>query len=239
MRILFFDMEFANGKVGGSIYSIGYLITDEDFEVLVPPTDVLINPECEWNEYVKENILAYPLEQVEAAPPFSGVYADVCSLFAQADLAVGFSVSNDNRALKKDCVRYGLEMPLYRYFDVEKLCRQMEEHKEAHGLKGYATAWCGKEPDNAHRSDGDALATMELFRAICKQKHVTPEMILEAFPDCVGRIGANQPKSEKKRTHRRGNKESRGGRSRRGHAKQKALNRAAETNTAEQAKGEE
>ena len=119
MRILFFDMEFANGKVGGSIYSIGYLITDEDFEVLVPPTDVLINPECEWNEYVKENILAYPLEQVETAPPFSGVYADVCSLFAQADLAVGFSVSNDNRALKKDCARYDLEMPLYRYFDVE------------------------------------------------------------------------------------------------------------------------
>lgn len=228
MRLLFFDMEFANGQVGGSIYSIGYLITDEEFNIIVEPTDVLINPECEWNEYVKENILAYPMEAVEAAPPFSALYEDVRALFAQADIAVGFSVSNDNRALKRDCARYGLEMPLYRYFDVEKLCRQMEEHKEAHGLKGYATAWCGEEPDNAHRSDGDALATMELFRAICTQKHVTPDMIFEAFPDCVGKIGVNQPKSEKKRIHRRGNKESRGGRSRRGYSKQKVREKAAQ-----------
>ena len=33
-------MEFANGKVPGSIYSIGYLVTDGDFEILVPPTDL-------------------------------------------------------------------------------------------------------------------------------------------------------------------------------------------------------
>ena len=30
MKILYFDMEFANGQVPGSIYSIGYVVTDED-----------------------------------------------------------------------------------------------------------------------------------------------------------------------------------------------------------------
>ena len=70
MRFLFFDMEFANGQVPGSIYSFGYLVTDEEFEVLEEGTDILINPECTGNEYVEQNILAYPKEEVEAAPAF-------------------------------------------------------------------------------------------------------------------------------------------------------------------------
>lgn len=238
MKMLFFDMEFANGQIGGSIYSIGYLITDEDFNLLVPPTDVLINPECEWNEYVKENILAYPKDVVEASPAFSELYEQIAPLFTETDIAIGFSVNNDNRALKKDCARYGLEMPLYRYFDVEKLCKQMEEHKEAHGLKGYATAWCGEEPANAHRSDGDALATMELFKAICAQKHVTPEMIFEAFPNCCGKIGVNPPKKQEKRKHRRGNKESRGGHSRRSYARKRAQEKASAAGSETDAKEE-
>ncbi len=220
MKLLFFDMEFANGQVPGSIYSFGYLITDELFRVLTPPCDILINPECEWNAYVEEHILAYPKSEVEAAPPFPEVYGRIRALFEEVDVAVGFSVSNDNRALKKDCERYGLELPIYQYFDIEKLCKLMKEHKEAHGLKGYATAWCGKEPDHAHRSDGDAVATMELFRAICVEKHVTADMVLEAFSECAGTVTVSSaaPK-QKKRVHRRSNRSARQGRSRRGHKK--------------------
>ena len=70
MKILFFDMEFANGRVKGSIYSIGYTVTDEDFQTLVPPTDILIDPDSAWNSYVEENILAYPKELVESSQNF-------------------------------------------------------------------------------------------------------------------------------------------------------------------------
>ena len=77
IRILFFDMEFANGKVKGSVYSIGYMITDEEFRILTPPTDLLISPECEWNDYVKEHILAYPIEKVESAPAFHACYEQI------------------------------------------------------------------------------------------------------------------------------------------------------------------
>ena len=185
MKILFFDMEFANGQVPGSIYSIGYVVTDENFEVLVPLTDLMINPACAWNEYVEKNILAYPKEQVEAAPEFPMLYDEVRELFESVDMAVGFAVNNDVRALRKNCERYGLEQLRYRAFDTERLCRKMEEHKDAHGLAGYFRAWCGEEPDNRHRSDGDAYATMLLFRKICEAKHVTPEMMFTAYPGCV------------------------------------------------------
>ncbi len=198
VKILFFDMEFANGQVPGSIYSIGYLVTDECFEILVPQTDLLINPECQWNEYVEKNILAYPKEEVEAAPAFPVHYDFFKKLFEEVDLAVGFSVSNDIRALKKDCARYALPSIDFRHFDTERLCKLSDEHKEAHGLGGYVLAWCGEEPDNRHRSDGDAYATMMLLRAVCKAKHVDLEMMLEAYPECVGDTRIKEKKPAKK-----------------------------------------
>jgi len=217
MKLLFFDMEFADGQVPGSIYSFGYLITDEEFKVLTPSTDLLINPESTWNEYVEQNILAYPKEEVEAAPAFPARYDFLRALFESVDVAVGFSVSNDNRALKKDCERYGLEKFPYQHFDLEKLCRKQEEHKDAHGLSGYYQAWCGDEPDHQHRSDGDALATMELFRAVCAAKHVTADMMMIAYPECGG--DALTPLSPKKQKPEKNGKKRRRRPARRGKKK--------------------
>ncbi len=186
MKLLFFDMEFADGRVPGSIYSLGYLVTDENFEILTPSTDLLIDPDSTWNAYVEENILAYPKEMLESAPKFPMHYDFLKTLFGEIDVAVGFAVNNDTRALNQDCKRYGLEPLHFRYFDTERLCRKLEEHKDARGLAGCVRAWCGEEPDHQHRSDGDALATMMLLRAICRAKHVTPEMLLEAYPECAG-----------------------------------------------------
>lgn len=207
IRILFFDMEFANGKVKGSVYSLGYLITDGEFRVLTPTTDLLIAPECEWNGYVREHILSYPLEEVETAPAFPARYAQISELFSSVDIAVGFSVGNDVRALRADCVRYELPVLTYRWFDVERLCKRMEEHKEAHGLDGYFRAWCGGEPDHRHRSDGDAYATARVMEAICREKRVDAQMLIAAYPECAGTASENEkkkrPANGRKAHHRR------------------------------------
>ena len=200
MRLLFFDMEFADGKVPGSVYSFGYVMTDGKFRVKKAATDILINPESSWNDYVRRNILAYPMREVKAAPPFPKHYKKLKRLFAKADVAVGFAIGNDTSALYKDCKRYGLPPLEYRYFDTELLCRLMGEYPKARGLSKCVEAWCGKPPENQHRSDGDALATMMLLRAICEAKHATVEMILEAYPECCG---DTFPKYKKKKKSRR------------------------------------
>lgn len=207
MRLLFFDMEFADGRVPGSIYSIGYTVTDESFETLVPPTDILINPESTWNEYVEENILAYPREVIDASPNFKRLYGELSELFTSADLAVGFATANDLRALNKDCARYGLSPIVFSCFDTERLCRMTEEHSEVRGLGNCVVAWCGAEPENRHRSDGDALATKQLFEAICRAKHATPEMMATAYAECVTlshRVKRNDARKKGKRHGKKG-----------------------------------
>ena len=87
LKLLFFDMEFANGKIPGSVFSFGYLMTDEEFNIVTPPADICINPDCKWNEYVAKNILAYPMETIEASPLFPDCYEAIKALFAEADIA--------------------------------------------------------------------------------------------------------------------------------------------------------
>ena len=200
MKLLFFDMEFANGKIPGSVFSFGYVVTDEEFNILSGPVDICINPDCEWNEYVAKNILAYPIETIEASPLFPACYEEIKALFDEADIAVGFSVGNDIAALRRACERYALSPILYSWFDMEKLCRMADKHREAHGLAGCVTAWCKAAPENQHRSDGDALATMHLMRAICRDAHVDGEMLTIAYPECAGdtSIAQEPPKKEKK-----------------------------------------
>lgn len=107
MKILFFDMEFANGKIPGSVYSFGYVRTDRKFRLTEPQTDLLINPDCEWNDYVRRNILAYQMSTVKQASLFPAYYKRMKKLLCKSDLVVGFAVKNDTTALRKACERYG------------------------------------------------------------------------------------------------------------------------------------
>lgn len=184
MKLLFFDMEFANGQVPGSIYSVGYLQTKENFAVKIPQTDLLINPDCKWNDYVRTHILAYPMHTVRSAPLFPKHYRKLKRLFKKSGLIVGFAVGNDTNALKKDCERYHLPNVKFSCLDLERLCKKLGDHPEAHGLDGYVRAYCNVEPANRHRSDGDAYATMLLMQKICEMHHLRPKQIKTLHPDC-------------------------------------------------------
>ena len=197
MKILFFDMEFANGKVPGSIYSFGYVLTDGKFRLKHPQTDILMNPECAFNDYVRKNILAYSLATVKSASTFPAYYKRLKKLLCGADLAVGFAVGNDTAALRHACERYGLKPPSFLCLDMERLCKQFPDHKGAHGLSGCVEAWCQTTPSNQHRSDGDALATMMLFRAVCEQKEIEPKKIAKRFADCMIPSVPPEPKKKK------------------------------------------
>ena len=177
MRIVFFDMEFANGKIPGSVYSFGFVQTNERFELTEPQTDLLMNPECEWNDYVKQHILAYPMKTVESAASFPRYYRRIRRLLRRADLTVGFAVQNDIKALTKVCERYRLKPIDFSCLDMERLCRARKDYPEAHGLDGYVRTYCGISPRDRHRSDGDAYATMLLLRELCRRLGLSPQQL--------------------------------------------------------------
>ena len=144
--------------------------TDRKFRLTEPQTDLLINPDCEWNDYVRRNILAYQMSTVKQASLFPAYYKRMKKLLCKSDLVVGFAVKNDTTALRKACERYGLKPLSFRCLDLERVCRSLRDYPQAHGLDGYVRAYTGIDPANRHRSDGDAYATMLLLKGIC-EKH--------------------------------------------------------------------
>ncbi len=181
MKILFFDMEFANGKIPGSVYSFGYVRTDRKFRLTEPQTDLLINPDCEWNDYVRRNILAYQMSTVKQASLFPAYYKRMKKLLCKSDLVVGFAVKNDTNALRKACERYGLKPLSFRCLDLERVCRSLRDYPQAHGLDGYVRAYTGIDPANRHRSDGDAYATMLLLKGICEKHGVDVRDVAKTY----------------------------------------------------------
>lgn len=164
MNYLFFDTECANCYNGkGKIYSFGYVLTDDDFNVIRQPTDILINPECRFDFYVKRHILAYDETQIEQSPNFKECYLTIKNLMCDSNtICFGYGIENDKNFLKHACKRYNLEPINAVVYDVQKLITIILS-RPARKLDVEYTELIGEE-EGAHRSDIDAMRTMKLAR---------------------------------------------------------------------------
>ncbi len=180
MEYLFFDTECANCYGGkGKIYSFGYLLTDDKFNIITPPQDLLINPDCKFDPYVKKKILVYDRAFLKTMPKFDEQYQTIKKLMtAKNRICLGYGIDNDVRFLSDDCKRYNLPQIKAKIFDVQKLIA-ICENKQARKLDIEFIERFGEQEGRAHRSDVDAVRTMMIARSICEKQEKPLEEILK------------------------------------------------------------
>lgn len=216
MKYLFFDIECANcyGNCA-KIFSLGYVVTDEEFNILHPMEDVLINPRDRFDWYVAKKMMAYPREIFKDMPPFPDFYDRFREMFEDEDtMVIGYAVTNDVHFLHDDCRRYGLAPFTYKFYDVQQLYARQPVNNTAKNLEDSLLSWCNVEPQNLHRSDEDAYHTMLIMKAIAAYHNTNLPGLMEMFPDCGGRTqdgvidyAWRKPEGEaKKKKRRRGKK---------------------------------
>ena len=173
MKYIFFDVECASCENGrGRLYSLGYMITDENFNIIENEKDILINPSIEkWDWYVVKKMMAYPKKEVQKYPKFDEQYNRIKSLLEDDSLVFGYNVSCDVSYVLDECERYNLEPIKINYFDVQRLEIKASGKRKSLG-KAYEL-WCKNVPTIVHRSDADARLTFELAKEICKSKQKT------------------------------------------------------------------
>ena len=188
MKYLFFDIECANCYQNcAKIFSLGYVITDEKFNVLHPMEDVLINPRDRFDWYVAKKMMAYPREIFKDMPPFPDFYERFRAMFEDEDtVAIGYAVTNDVHFLHDDCGRYKLAPFTYKFYDVQQLYARQPVNNTAKNLEDSLLSWCNIEPQNLHRSDEDAYHTMLIMKAIAEYHGTDIPGLMEMFPDCAG-----------------------------------------------------
>lgn len=188
MKYLFFDIECANcyGNCA-KIFSLGYLITDENFNILHEKEDVLINPRDRFDWYVAKKMMAYPRSIFASKPPFPEFYPAFKEMFEDPDtVVIGYAVTNDVHFLQDDCKRYGLTPFTYRFYDVQQIYARQPINNTAKNLEDSLLAWYGEEPENLHRSDEDAYNTMRILKAIAAYHGTDLPGVLAMYPDCGG-----------------------------------------------------
>lgn len=221
MKYLFFDIECANCYNNcAKIFSLGYCITDENFNLLHDKEDVLINPRDRFDWYVAKKMMAYPRSIFADKPPFPEFYEFFREMFEDPEtVVIGYAVTNDVHFLQDDCRRYDLTPFTYRFYDVQQIYARQPENNTAKNLEDSLLSWCGIEPENLHRSDEDAYNTMLILKAIAAYHGKNLPELLEMYPDCGGRTEGftmeyawKKPEGEaKKKRHRGGKKRKKGG----------------------------
>ena len=215
MKYLFFDIECANCYQNcAKIFSLGYVITDENFNILHDKEDVLINPRDRFDWYVAKKMMAYPREIFKDMPPFPDFYERFREMFEDEDtMVVGYAVTNDVHFLHDDCKRYGLAPYTYKFYDVQQLYARQPVNNTAKNLEDSLLSWCNVEPENLHRSDEDAYNTMLIMKAIAAYHGTNIPGLMEMFPDCGGSTengvidyAWKKPEGEKKKKRHRSKK---------------------------------
>ncbi len=191
MKYLFFDIECAS-SIGNNckICSLGYLIADENLEIIKSQEDIVINPaisNLEWDWRVVKTMLAYPKLVIEKQPIFPQFYKKLKNLFEDGDtLVCGFSVKDDVGYLTDEFERYNLEAFNYKFFDIQGLHRKYREVETKGGLTEAYVYWCQKQPSQAHRSDDDAYSTYGVAKAICKSQNKSLAQLIEENSNYLG-----------------------------------------------------
>lgn len=188
MNYCFFDIECANCYGGkGKICSFGYVVTDENLNVL-EKKDIVINPRSSFN-LGPDLKLAYTKSEFRQAAPFPDYYDEIGALLEYPDYVIlGYSIENDCNFLRADCKRYNLPCFDFPFYDVQCMIMQMFDLQNMPSLQKALEFFGMHEDQEIHKSDDDAYMTMLAMKGACIHLGITPAELLERFPIAQGTL---------------------------------------------------
>ena len=138
MRYLAFDIEAANGYNPASICSVGVVVADSDFKVLLKE-NIWINPRSKYNlNGTRPNVgidLHLDKDLLDRSPDFSERYEKLKSMLTAADtVVVGHAVDSDVRMLNAACKKYRLPSIDFKFVCSQLLYKCYKGDKNVMGL---------------------------------------------------------------------------------------------------------
>lgn len=184
MRFLSIDLEACNSFVHGSVFSIGVVEADENFNV-THKEDIIINPNCKFClKFRKPITFSVTQEEVKKAPQLSEIYPKLKKLFKGDVIVMAHSANNDMFMLNEACKRANLPPLNFKY-----ICTQMIYSAVFDVMTGIGL---DKAVEDLHlnfvhhKADDDA------------------EMALVVLKSCLETMGCTYPELEKKLGIKRG-----------------------------------
>lgn len=187
MRYLAFDIECCDGV---HICEFGYVITDTQFNVLEKEVFV-INPEKKFNLTGRPDQddlkLFFSENTYYAGEIFPFYYERIKALLQEKDqIVVGHAVSNDAGFLRTACRHYKLAPINFSFFDSQKVYREFKNEKASISLENAGEELHLEKPAYLHKSDDDALLTLQMMKKMCESLSVSLSELQEMCPTANG-----------------------------------------------------
>ena len=190
MNYLFFDVECANSFDGvGKICEFGYVLVDENLNIIKQGIH-LINPDAEFDWYVKYKIISYPIHDYEKAPKYPEVYNKYIKdlLELPNTICLGHVIKNDIKYLNDEAKRYAFSEINLNYIDTSYIWKNYYRELKPKSLKNIV-----KENDlgnhkGLHNSEYDSLMTLEYVKLLCRESGLSIAELLNKYKDnqCYG-----------------------------------------------------
>ena len=187
MKYISFDIECCDGK---HICEFGYVITDESFKILKKKC-FTINPNKPFNLIGRGNrvdcILFFSEETYYQSPEFPSFYSTIKDLLSTPDSIIfGHAIKSDAIFLRDACKRYRLPPINFQFVDSQLLYKEFSGKKDNISLENLENILKLEQPQFHHKSDEDALLTIELVGKICEKLNVTVQELITLCPNACG-----------------------------------------------------
>lgn len=190
MKYVFYDAESID-KEHKCSFTFGYLVTDENFNILVPKEDIVFNvdiPKENWDWRAIRNVLkgSYNEKDFMSKKTFPQVYSKIKRLLEGDDiLCVGFEVNEDVKYLLGNCNKYELEPINFKYIDLRDVIRFLTGEKSSSLILEYIK-YLHKPYFGIHKSCNDAEMTMLILKEILNLYKKTLSKILDENTGFIG-----------------------------------------------------
>lgn len=187
MRYLTFDIECCDGA---HVCEFGYVITDEKFNIQEKAV-LTINPDCKFRLTGRSGTgnlhLSFKEDEYYGSPLFTAYYDKIKVLLECPDqVVIGYSIKNDISFLKIACKRYGLDAIKFSFFDAQRAYSDFSNKRYSVSLETVKSQLSLPKPEHLHKSDDDALLTIQLVQAMCSRLDVSLPQLMELCPTACG-----------------------------------------------------
>jgi len=165
------------------VRSIGYILTDENFNIIKEEDIFFKQEKCEQYPYINSN--------------FTDYYTYLKEMFTSNEVLVfGWSVSGDLRTLNHEYLALGLKPIFFECYDLQEIFNQKLGSKPS---LSKANEILGVDTSNikAHISVNDAKMTMFVLRELVKMLNTNVNTLINEFKKKIDVINVYQETSKK------------------------------------------
>ncbi len=189
MKYLFFDIECANCFNGtGKVCEFGYTIIDAEFNI-IQQEEILINPKSEFDWFVFKKMLTYSKKEYEMANEYWYYFDKIKNLLEAKDtIVIGHTTDADAKYLADESIRYNLPFINFDFIDCKYIDKQINSRKRGLGVEDLLKVYNIESQLRVHKASDDAVATMQILKAMCEKEKLSIDQIIEKCKTSHGSV---------------------------------------------------